>query len=399
MKATKYLLLALAGLSAQAQNVMTSSPYSMFGIGEIMPGLNGVNAGMGGVAYGIRDSWFLNISNPAGLVGLDSCKLYAETSAFIKREDYRSNDGSYDAVTGNLSAFLLGGRIRRGWYMAAGVSPYSSVGYYFQTTQPLEGTPSSTVTSTFTGEGGLSKVFLSNAVLLPGGISAGVNLNYVFGNMTQKEVQESVSEEQNIHAQAFHADFGLQYRRPTGKHTVLTLGAVYGYRQKLSLESTTTVTTSTSQTSTSERSASQYLPQFFGLGGSVVHKKWTYALDYSFRQYSAIRSGDNRIVFRDTHELRSGVAWFPDGYSSEAYWKHIRYMGGLSASTPDMRINGKDGLSLRASLGASLPIANGRITASFFYDWTKLEGTVFQKNILGFTLTYTLSERLYQVKL
>ena len=62
-------------LKAQAQNVMTSSPYSMFGIGELESGLYGQNAAMGGVSYGMRNSTLINIENPAGLTALDSKRL------------------------------------------------------------------------------------------------------------------------------------------------------------------------------------------------------------------------------------------------------------------------------------------------------------------------------------
>lgn len=57
MKAINYILFfLLITFKAQAQNVMTSSPYSMFGIGELESGLYGQNAGMGGVAYGMRNN-------------------------------------------------------------------------------------------------------------------------------------------------------------------------------------------------------------------------------------------------------------------------------------------------------------------------------------------------------
>ena len=62
MKAIKYiLLLSLSLCKAIGQNVMTSSPYSMFGIGEISYGLNGGNAGMGGVSLGFREKNWLNM--------------------------------------------------------------------------------------------------------------------------------------------------------------------------------------------------------------------------------------------------------------------------------------------------------------------------------------------------
>ena len=50
MKVIKYLILFfLPAVTANAQNIMTSSPYSMFGLGEIVTGLYGSNSAMGGV--------------------------------------------------------------------------------------------------------------------------------------------------------------------------------------------------------------------------------------------------------------------------------------------------------------------------------------------------------------
>lgn len=41
--------------SASAQNTMTSSPYSMFGLGEMASGLYGQNTSMAGVTVGMRE--------------------------------------------------------------------------------------------------------------------------------------------------------------------------------------------------------------------------------------------------------------------------------------------------------------------------------------------------------
>ena len=113
--------------SASAQNTMTSSPYSMFGLGEMASGLYGQNTSMAGVTVGMREGMLMNIENPAGLTALDSCKLFAEASAFVKNERYRSDGSSSSAFTGNFSAFSLGGRIMRRWYMSVGVTPYSII--------------------------------------------------------------------------------------------------------------------------------------------------------------------------------------------------------------------------------------------------------------------------------
>lgn len=400
MKVIKYILLSLLLISkAFGQNVMTSSPYSMFGLGEIANGLYGQNTAMGGVAYGMRNASLLNVENPAGLVGVDTCRLLAEVSAFLKREQYKSGGNSNDAFTGNVSAVTLGGRIIPRWYVAVGLTPYSSVGYYFKSTQPLEGTPSSIVNSTFEGDGGLSKVSLTNAILLPGNFSLGVNLNYIFGNLIQKEAQETMSIKQNMYTQSFYADFGLQYQRRLNKEMYLTLGAVYGYEQQLKIENKITLTTSSSETETTKKKTNQYLPQFMGIGGALQYKRWTYALDYTLREYSVLTSGDSRVKFTDAHEIRSGVSFLPSVFLSEGYWKRVTYKAGVNISTPYYKISGKDGLIWRASIGMGLPVQNGQINAAFFYDRLKMQGNTLQRDIIGFTVSYTLSERFYKTKL
>ncbi|MDH6306905.1 hypothetical protein M2459_003468 [Parabacteroides sp. PF5-5] len=400
MKAIKYIfLLLLPALPVAAQNTMTSSPYSMFGLGEMVSGLYGQNAAMGGVAYGMRQPMLINVENPAGLTGMDSCRLIAEVSAFLKSENYQSRGKSNNAFTGNVSAFMMGGRIIPRWYMAASLTPYSTVGYYFKSSQPLEGTASSTIESTFEGDGGLSKASVSNAFLLPWNLSLGVNISYIFGTMTQKETQDNMSLKQYMDARAFYADFGLQYQRALNKHTRVTLGAVYGYEQKIKLENKQTITSSLSETETTNRKITQYLPQFAGLGGSLQYKHMTYGLDYTFRKYSALKSGASRVVFKDAHELRSGLCYSPQGYGIKNYWKRMSYKAGFNLSTPYYNINGKGGLGWRATLGLGFPVSNGQISASFFYDKLQLKGNTLQKDVIGLTVSYTLSENFYKVKL
>ena len=392
--------LFLLPFSGVAQNVMTSSPYSMFGVGEIMTGLHGANAGMGGVAIGMRGKMLINTDNPAGLTGLDTCRLFAEASAFAKWESYRSKGGENQAFTGNFSRFALAGRVMPCWYMAAGLAPYSSVGYYFQSTQELEGAPGSYYTSTFSGDGGLSKAYLSNAFQLLPSLSVGVNLGYIFGNMTQTEAQSTMSVSQKLSGQSFSADFGMQYSRRLRRELNLTLGVVYGLPQTIRMEKTKTITESSSEYCYNMKRVSQTLPQYVGGGVSVEYKKMTYALDYLFRQYGSLTSADSRVTFHDSHELRAGICYFPDGYSSSGIWKRMDYKVGVGLSSPFyMQIRGQSGLSWRVSAGLGFPLMNGRLHTSFFYDRVDLDGRMLKRGITGFSVTYTLSELFYKVKL
>lgn len=400
MKVINYLILFfLPAVTAHAQNIMTSSPYSMFGLGEMATGLYGSNAAMGGVSTGMRNAWLINTENPAGLTGLDTLRLFAETSAFLKSESYQSKSGSSQAFTGNVSAFSLAGRILPRWYMAVGLTPYSSVGYYFQSTQPLEGSPDSYYTSIFEGYGGLSKVYLTNAFLLDKNLSAGVNVSYIFGNTKLTETQTNVSVENRMYTHTFYADFGLQYHRQLSRDLSFTLGAVYGYKQRLKQENSLAITSGSNETEESQRHTTQYLPQFFGAGGSLAYRKWTYAVDYNFHQYSSLSSGDSRVMFRDSHELKLGISYYPNGYTSGSYWKRITYKAGVALSTPYLRISGQSGYSYRLSAGMGLPVLNGRIHTALYYDRMQLKNNVFGRDAFGVTVSYTLSELFYKLKL
>ena len=72
---------------------------------------------------------------------------------------------------------------------------------------------------------------------------------------------------------------------------------------------------------------------------------------------------------------------------------------GVSVSTPYLRLKGQSGGAYRVSVGLGLPVLNGRINTAFYYDRLQLQGNALRRDIMGFTVTYTLSEKFYQVKL
>lgn len=72
-------------------------------------------------------------------------------------------------------------------------------------------------------------------------------------------------------------------------------------------------------------------------------------------QYGVLNSGDSRVKFRDSHELRLGVCYFPNGFSSSSYWKRMSYKAGVSVSTPYLRLKGQSrrGVSGKRRLGVT----------------------------------------------
>ena len=187
-------LACLAVLPLWAQNT-TNLPTSMYGIGELSAGDGGRLAGMGHVGIALNRPGFANTQNPAGITQMDtSCFTFdVGASAAYARYGYLSDHSS--SMTGNPNRISLGFRVMKRWYMMLGAAPYSSVGYLIRTEEPVEGQPDQSLYSTFQGEGGLYRCYLTNAVRLTRGLSVGIQLGMVLGTVTQSETQESATVE------------------------------------------------------------------------------------------------------------------------------------------------------------------------------------------------------------
>ena len=76
------------------------------------------------------------------------------------------------------------------------------VGYAITLDEEIAGTNGSTVSS-FSREGGLSKMGVSTAYLFGKGLSVGTNLSYVTGTITQTETQGNATEETSSYKHTF----------------------------------------------------------------------------------------------------------------------------------------------------------------------------------------------------
>ena len=67
-------LLGRIGLQAQNMDALgTFTPYSMFGVGDLVRPGTSLNRGMGGIGVGLRDNRFINYLNPASASARTPC--------------------------------------------------------------------------------------------------------------------------------------------------------------------------------------------------------------------------------------------------------------------------------------------------------------------------------------
>jgi hypothetical protein len=77
--------------------------------------------------------------------------------------------------------------VRKNWGMVVGLIPYSGVGYEIvkDSVYTTAWNTNQTIRNTYTGNGGIDQVFLSNGFQVGKHFSLGVNLSYLFGSLDQ----------------------------------------------------------------------------------------------------------------------------------------------------------------------------------------------------------------------
>lgn len=381
-----------------AQNT-TNSPTSMFGLGEISTGEGGQYAGLGGAGIALQGDNFLNTTNPASLTAISSQRFLFDAGVMGAYKSYTQTGITNTSFVGNVNNLGIGYRILPRWYGAVFMAPVSSVGYAITLEQDVTGTSSSTVSSVFQGEGGLSKMGLSNAVQLTKGLSVGINLSYVTGTIKQTETQGTSSKEESSYKHTFYADFGLQYKFTISREKAVVLGAVYGYAQDFAQDNNLTVNNSSTSESIdqSQRHVRQCLPQFIGAGISYKSSRWLATADYKYLDWSRMKSSQSNVRFENQQFIRLGA-----GYTvGKTYRSPVQLLLGTGVSNSYVVIQNKKATNYYFSAGARFSLYNNNaLSVGFKYtDQLHIPNGMQRERTASLFLNFTLSERTYRAKL
>ena len=381
-----------------AQNT-TNSPGSMFGLGELSTGEGGLFAGFGGAGIALQDASFLNTANPASLTGLTEQRFVFDAGIMGAYKSYTQTGISNNSIVGNLNNLSIGCRIIPRWYGAVFLAPVSSVGYAITLDQEIEGTSGSTISSFFEGAGYLSKIGLSNAFLISKNLSLGINLSYVTGTITQSETQGSATIEESSYKHAFYADFGIQYKLPITRDKYVMLGATYGYSQHLTQDNELTASSSSSSETIekSQKSYSQYLPQFIGMGVSYNSLRWIATADYKYVDWSRMKSSQSTISFANQHQLAAGMAYTVNN----PYKKPIKLLLGTGFSNPYIAIKKQKAQNYYISTGANFTTRNSNVVSIGlkYNDQFNIPAGLPREKGLTLFFNISFSERTYRAKL
>ncbi len=389
---TIILVWVVVASGLRAQNT-TSVPTSMYGIGELSLADGGKYAGMGSAGVALNRQGFMNTLNPACITSIDTTCFIYDIGVTASLSRYAMLGECSTALTGNLSRIAIGMRLMRHWYAMVGVAPYSSVGYLIATNEEVEGTGGGYVSSVFEGDGGLYKLYMTNALLIGKNLSLGVNIGMISGTIEQWETQENAVVKRKSEQGAFYTDFGLHYA--LGKWSV---GATYGLSARLKQKNTLTYdNNSTSDgVDASFRSDRLYVPQHIAGGLTYEDRRWTVTGDYSWMEWSRNSSLESTVKYIDQSRTNLGSIYVLDPRKPRS----LELMLGVGYSNSYVKLKGGKMYNLDLSAGVTIPIRETTISVGM--TWRRQMNTrsnMMQESRLMLNLNVTVGERLSRGKI
>ena len=234
-------LAAATGLQAQ-----DNSPYSRYGIGNLVPNTNINNRAMGGITAAYADFMSINFNNPASYSRFQalleerskqmaSGRVILDVGLNIDNRTLRepNQPTKFSNTNATFSHVQLGVPLRKNWGLSFGLRPISRVGYKINRTERLTdgvtGQPIDTAITEFNGSGGAFLPSIGTGFAI-GKFSAGINVGYLFGrkefNTSRYIINDTVFHYGSNHITNssfgdLYFNAGAQYRITVNKRTTL----------------------------------------------------------------------------------------------------------------------------------------------------------------------------------
>jgi hypothetical protein len=169
-------------LTLSVINGQSSSVYTRYGVGDLEYGYSAKMIGIGDLGVTQLDADHLVITNPASWSAITRTRIeFGVGYRGVQISD--KNQTNYTSET-EFKGFTFGFPVSReyGIGVVAGLVPYSRISYNAEKYYPSTDQVVPSYKLHYQGSGGLSKIFIGSSFFLPLGFSAGVTLDYYFGN-------------------------------------------------------------------------------------------------------------------------------------------------------------------------------------------------------------------------
>lgn len=400
-------LITISALSTLSAQNGTVTPYSRFGYGILRDNATAAQQSMGGIGYAMNSGRQINVMNPASYaridsltflfdMGVDLTNLWSnETTAAGKQLSEHQIGGGLNYVT---MQFPLGKRMG----MSIGVLPWSSVGYAF----------GNSIDNGYTnrqGSGSINELYLGVAGRIWNGLTAGVNIAYMFGSTVNDTYaitgQGSTSlYESELTVHDWHLDAGLQYTHLFGRNRI-TFGLVWSPGKKLLGKIRTyAYDIDTSSSTEVEEHGSAKTKDDYSIAttwGAGINYEWNDRLmvegDLTYQPWSDVKYAGRKGQFTNRYKAALGAQYRQAVRGS--YARRIQYRIGGYFNRDYLVVRGNNVREYGASIGVGLPVPGFKTVVNLGVGWVQRRAyptALIKENYLNITLGVNFNEMWFR---
>lgn len=405
------------GFKAVAQDtdaLGTYTPYSLFGIGDIQKQGTSFNLGMGGIGTGVRDNRMINYLNPASITERDTLSFMLDFGLVLKNF-YNTDDKVESAYnTANMQNIIFTAPIYKKSALIVGVTPYSSIGYKFQSKEQDKELIAKYGDISYEkyGTGSINQFFAGAAMNISKNVAVGAEMIYYFGalNRYSNVSFDSDASVRNINTgwdydvRALSGRLGVQYFGNIAKNTLLTVGATYRIKSKLDGDYTSYALAVSSSTIDTVKLVTTpgykvEIPSEFSLGFSIKKRdKWMVGFDYTRQNWEDSFFGETPGVdFQPSaaSSFRVGFEYIPNMYDIRYYLKRATYRFGAYYDKSYINIGGNQVNAAGITFGMSMPIFRWYNAFTWSVDMGQrgsLDNGMVRERYIQFNLNFNLHD-------
>ena len=371
------LLLSALPLFCFAQE---NSPYSRYGIGNLLPQGNIASRAMGGISAATVDYTSASSVNPASMATL----LYTTLDVGIEYDGRtirsKSPVGTFQSNYGMISYLQVGVPLLNGnkkafknktsWALTFGLKPISRINYKIEA---LSANPIDSTTTLYEGTGGANQAFIGTALKIKG-FSIGVNTGYLFGEKDYSTKLAFINDSVTYQKAKFDTksrfggmflNAGVQYATKI-KGGFLRFGA-YGtlsknynaskddVRQTFNLDVNGADVRIDSVSEINGQKGKMQIPATYGFGFAVDKEHVLFGADFETSQWKNYSFFGKNDLLKNSWTAKAGLQIYPASEGSTGYFNFVRYRAGFSYGSDYIKVD-NDLPVYTISVGGEFPL-------------------------------------------
>ena len=368
---TKYIplclifLLSTTQVNAQA-NQLSSSPYSLYGLGLSNETTTGKINGLGGMGIAMPSNTFINNSNPASFGSMLPNSFFFDFGLNGQTNTLKEGGSTNTNLVGNFSNIALAFPVTKKSGFGVTLIPLTNVGYSISGIESnIEGSITDIFITDIDGEGGINDLKLNYGYALTSKLRLGVTASALFGQITETETDylpDNTFVIEDINSYSGYR-FGAGFQYDIFKNT--SIGGTVNFPTYLngSKSSTITLYTTDSTADLTENTDSNIddfkLPLELAFGFQTTFKNYfTLNADYKKSFWSDTNQTDELGEYVDQNTFGVGLQYAAEKKVSK-FFNNLEYRVGYSYNNGNLEVNHQRVQNSALNLGIGIPLNNG----------------------------------------